>query len=77
MNTTAPSKSPLVWIVTTPSAYRAGHQCLIGSGSSKNDALEQAYGPREDWGKSTKASIRRATIEQVSEDTLHEMEERQ
>lgn len=77
MSTVAPSITPLVWIVTTPSAYRAGHQCLLGSGRSKNDALEQAYGPREDWGKSTKASIRRATVEQVSEDTLREMEERE
>jgi len=64
----------LVWVVTTPSAYRLGHQCLLGSGSSKAAALEDAYGPKESWGNSTKRAVRNADIYQVTEDECREMQ---
>lgn len=65
-----------VWIVTTPSAYRANHVCFLGKGASKQAALEDAYGPREDWSKSTKAAIKCADVYEVSEDEARDMEGR-
>ena len=65
-----------IWIVTTPSAYRLNHECFIGKGASKNAALEDAYGPKESWGKNTKQAVRRANVREVSEDEAMEYEQR-
>ena len=64
----------MIWIVTTPSAYRMNHECFLGKGSTKNEALEDAFGPRVYWGNSTKRSIKAATIRQASEDEARELE---
>jgi len=66
----------LVFVVTTPSAYRAGHQCFLGSGTTKAAALEDAYGPKESWGNSTKRAIRQADVHQVTEEECREMQMR-
>lgn len=64
----------LVWVVTKPSAYRIGHQCFLGSGTTKTAALENAYGPKASWSKGTKNSIRNADVYQVTEDECREMQ---
>ena len=66
----------LVWVVTTPSAYRLSHQCFLGSGPTKTAALEDAYGPKDSWSNSTKKSIRNADVYQVTEDECREMQMR-
>ena len=63
-----------VWVVTTPSAYRANHQCFLGSGPTKAKAIEDAYGPKESWGNSTKRAVRNADVYQVTEDECREMQ---
>lgn len=68
--------SPLVWVVTTPSAYRASHQCFLGSGPTKTAALEDAYGPKGCWSNSTKRAIRSADVFQVTEEVCREMQMR-
>ena len=73
MNSTT---SSLVWVVTTPSAYRASHQCFLGSGPTKTAALEDAYGPKGCWSNSTKRAIRSADVYQVTEDECREMQMR-
>ncbi|CAB4186559.1 hypothetical protein UFOVP1329_28 [uncultured Caudovirales phage] len=63
----------LIWVVTTPSAYRSGHTCLIGSGKTKAEAIEDAYGPKDSWGNSTKRAVRNADIYQVTEEEYHNL----
>lgn len=63
-----------IWIVTTPSAYRMNHECFLGKGATKNEALEDAYGPRESWGNGTKKAVRNANVREVSEDECSEFE---
>ena len=62
--------SPQIWVVTSPSAYRTSHTCLLGSGSTKAEAAEDAFGPRESWSDSTKKAIRQADVYQIPEDEL-------
>jgi len=64
----------MIWIVTTPSAYRMNHECFLGKGSTKNEALEDAYGPRESWSNATRRAIKAANARQVSEDEAREYE---
>ncbi len=63
-----------VWIVTTPSAYRANHQCFLGSGPTKAAALEDAYGPKSSWTAYTKRAIRNADVYETSEDECRELQ---
>lgn len=60
----------LIWIVTTPSAYRDGHQCLLGEGATKAEAMADAYGPKP-WPKSAK----HADCSQVTAAALQEMKD--
>jgi hypothetical protein len=59
--------------VTTPSAYRLGHQCFLGSGQTKTAALEDAFGPKSDWGPSTLKAIKRAHVREVTEEVLRDL----
>ena len=62
MTTPSDSAPAGKWVVTSPSAYRASHECVLGMGTTREAALEDAFGPRSGWGNSTRASIRRATV---------------
>jgi hypothetical protein len=64
-----------VWIVTKPSAYRAGHQCFLGSGETKASALEDAFGPKESWTSYTKRSIRDSDVYETSEEECRLIQE--
>jgi hypothetical protein len=68
------TKTKRVWVVTVPSAYRAMHQCFLGSGATKHAALEDAYGPRRAWGNATKASVRQADVYETDAATADSME---
>ena len=70
------NNTSLVWVVTTPSAYRHNHQCFFGSGNTKTAALEDAYGPKDSWTDYVKRSIRNADVYQVTEDECCEMQMR-
>lgn len=50
------------------------HECFLGKGATKNEALEDAYGPRESWGNGTKKAMRNANVREVSEDECAEFE---
>lgn len=63
----------LIWVVTTDSAYRMGVLCFLGEGATKDDALEDAYGPKEQWGNSAKKSISRAQVYQITASELAEL----
>jgi hypothetical protein len=65
---------PSVWVVTVPSAYRLGHQCYLGRGLTKQAALEDAYGPRQQWGNNTRKSMRIASVYSTDPDTADEIE---
>lgn len=60
--------------VTTPSAYRNHHQCLLGSGNTKTEALEDAFGPKDSWGNATRKAVKRADVREVTEDELHDLQ---
>ena len=56
-----------VWVVTAPSAYRFAHTCFLGRGATKKEAMEDAFGPRLNWGNATRRSIRNADIYETDE----------
>jgi hypothetical protein len=60
--------------VTTPSAYRFGHQCFLGSGNTKTEALEDAFGPKDSWGNATRKAVKRADVFQVTDEELHNLQ---
>lgn len=60
--------------VTTPSAYRLGHQCFLGSGKTKTEALEDAFGPKDSWSNATRKAVKRADVREVTEDELHDLQ---
>lgn len=53
-----------IWIVSKSSAYRSGHECILGSGSSRNAALENAYGPKP-WTPYVKRSMKDADVQML------------
>lgn len=59
-----------VYVVTLPSAYRLGHQCLLGQGATKDEAMADAFGPKP-WPK----SARNADCYAVTEDEAQAMRE--
>lgn len=63
-----------VWVVTAPSAYRSMHTCFLGRGATKQAALEDAYGPKSDWGNNTRKSMRIADVYETDEATADELE---
>ncbi len=63
-----------VWVVTKPSAYRMGHVCFLGRGSSKDEALRDAYGPKDQWGNLTRRSMRDADVYETTVAEADEME---
>lgn len=54
-----------MFIIQAPSAYRLGHMCILGSGTTKDEAWKDAYGP--DWKAvpSIRKTIRRVGAECV------------
>ncbi len=65
--------TPSVWVVTAPSAYRAMHQCFLGRGASKPEALENAFGPKP-WSAFQKSSAKRADCYQVTPTQADDLE---
>jgi hypothetical protein len=61
------SNPDMIWIVTLPSAYRQ-HQCLLGEGQTKAEAMDEAFGPKP-WPKSS----RNADCHQVTREELEEI----
>jgi hypothetical protein len=68
------NQNQMIWVVTTPSAYRIGHQCFLGCGPTKAAAIEDAYGPKDSWSNGIKRLVRNADIIQVTEDECREMQ---
>lgn len=60
-----------IYAVLVPSAYRFGHLCLIGSGSTKKAALEDAYGPKEHWSARTRSQARHVEVRLIDEAEFH------
>ena len=58
----------LVWIVTMPSAANPGDTCFLGAGKTKTAALEDAYGPKEEWTPYVKRSMKLADVYTITED---------
>lgn len=65
------SSTPTVWIVTVPSAIDS-HQCFIGQGGTKADAMADAYGPKP-WPK----TARLAKCYQVTKDEAQALRDNQ
>ena len=61
------------WVVTAPSAYRPGHTCFLGRGTTRQHAMEEAFGAPP-WGPAAKKSMRIASVYQVNEDEADNLE---
>ena len=55
-----------VWVVTMYSEF---HQCprLLGTGKTRQAALENAYGPMADWSSEIKESMKKAEVYSITE----------
>ncbi len=71
---TGDSNAPRVWVVTAPSAYRMAHTCFLGKGATKSAALEDAFGPKEQWGNATRRSLRVADVYETDKSNADELE---
>lgn len=61
-----------MFIITKQSGVNPFRDCIIGSGETKKDAWEDAYGPKP-WSKWNRQSARDADCREVSEEEYHEM----
>lgn len=63
-----------MFIIQAPSAYRLGHLCLLGSGTTEQSAWEDAYGP-EYKSSSVRKTIRKsgAFCNKVSQEEFEEI----
>jgi len=68
------NQNQMIWVVTTPSAYRMGHQCFLGCGPTKTAALEDAFGPKGSWSSGTKRSVRNADVYETSEEECRSLQ---
>jgi hypothetical protein len=50
------------------------HTCFLGRGATKEEALTNAYGPRQSWGNNTRKSMRIADVYETDATTADELE---
>ena len=62
-----------MFIIQAPSAYRFGHMCLLGEGTTKESAWLDAYGP-DYKSPSVRKTIRRSGAEcvEITDEELNE-----
>ena len=63
-----------VYIVESRSGVNPNRDCLLGTGATKEEALLDAYGPKP-WNPKLTKLAKRASVRQVTEDELEELEE--
>ena len=61
------SKSATQWVVTKPSGVHFG-VCLLGEGATRDAAIEDAYGPKQNWSPQTRKQIKSADIYETDEE---------
>ncbi len=52
------------WTVSVPSGVHAGF-CILGSGNTRAEAIEDAFGPKSDWGPGVARQVKQACIKQT------------
>jgi hypothetical protein len=60
------------FIVTKPSGANPHKTCLLGHGETKDEAFEDAYGPKP-WSPQQKKSAKSANYRQVNQDELNKI----